>query len=299
MKKKILIIGLNPTWQKTLHFKSLKIGDINRAYKVADTASGKGINVAKAIQNWDGESTVFQFSGGVTGDEVKRSLNESNIQHCTIDSNISTRICTTCLCQYTNTMTELIEPTSKIPQTVSEELFNLISANIAKYQGVVISGTYPNGITEDFYVKVIQLANSLNIPVLLDSYKNVKKCLSENIEILKINKYELNEITGKNSIKEGLENLKKNNIKYVAITDEDKVAYLSDNSSIKKMKIPIINKVESPLGAGDTVSGVLMYEYINDTPISKAFNLALIAGSLSCKSANVADFNKEEVLRLC
>ena len=40
----ILVVGLSPAWQRTLEFsQDIQLGEVNRARRVTETASGKGV----------------------------------------------------------------------------------------------------------------------------------------------------------------------------------------------------------------------------------------------------------------
>ena len=44
MPKNILVVGLNPVWQRIIFLPQLEIGKVNRASDVIHVASGKGLN---------------------------------------------------------------------------------------------------------------------------------------------------------------------------------------------------------------------------------------------------------------
>ena len=67
MPKKILIIGLNPVWQRIIIMPELKLGQINRASKILHCASGKGFNYCKALKILNVPSLLAGFAGGDRG----------------------------------------------------------------------------------------------------------------------------------------------------------------------------------------------------------------------------------------
>ena len=66
--KKIAVLGPNPAWQKTLFFKNFIRGAVNRARRMEELPSGKGINFCRALKcHGRAESLLIQFCGGENG----------------------------------------------------------------------------------------------------------------------------------------------------------------------------------------------------------------------------------------
>ena len=64
---KILVVGLNPAWQKVLCFRDFRPGEVNRAVSLDALASGKGINTAKVLRRLGHEVWLLQILGGDNG----------------------------------------------------------------------------------------------------------------------------------------------------------------------------------------------------------------------------------------
>ena len=78
--KNVLVVGANCAWQKVLLFANFQSAKINRAEKIYQFASGKGINFARAMKNYDKcEPHLIQFSGGDAGDKILKNLVLENI----------------------------------------------------------------------------------------------------------------------------------------------------------------------------------------------------------------------------
>ena len=134
----IIAVGLNPAWQKTLFFPQFIPGEVNRAVNVSLFPAGKGINFARAAKIWGAEVLVSQFLGGETGSLIKEGLKQEKIKHLTVDVASQTRTCTTCLCGKSNQMTELIEPSAKIPSRLANALKSKTIGKISLFSGVAL-----------------------------------------------------------------------------------------------------------------------------------------------------------------
>ena len=108
---KLAVLGPNPAWQKTLFFQSFTKGAVNRARRMDELASGKGINFCRALSCAKKSSfTLIQFSGGDNGEKLDAALKSSGMEFISVKVSGPTRCCTTCLDEKAQVMTEIIEP---------------------------------------------------------------------------------------------------------------------------------------------------------------------------------------------
>lgn len=295
--KKILVVGLNPSWQKTLRFKKFNYGEVNRAYSQESTASGKGINFAQAANIWGSNCTIYQFLGGQNGIQIEKELKARTLQSENQFVEQNTRICTTCLCEHSGIMTEIIEPSNFIDKKSENLLLEKIKINMKDYDAVAINGTYPDGVSPEFYQEVAMCAKKLNKVLLVDSWKGIEATLKTGaISILKINKDELLNLTTAQVAKEAILELYNTfKIENIIISDQGNSAFLYNGNDFIEAKPPKI-KMINPIGAGDTVSGVILSEYLNSKDIESAFRLGVQAGSLSCENAQIAFYDKNDMI---
>lgn len=298
-RKNIIVLGLNPAWQKILLFPELIPGEINRALSVSYSPAGKGINFAKAAKTWGGNVTVCQFIGGVTGEDIIRELKNRKIKDISVKITSPTRACTTCLCKKKGETTELIEPASLVPLPAVKTLKKAVMDNLPFCSGVSLCGTYPKGVGPDFYADIASAARKSEIPVLLDGFSGICETLELGIEIFKVNMSEFRGITGeKNIYKAAKSFFRKYDVNTVAITAGHAKAYLFDRSAVYEYTLPSISGIINPIGAGDTVSGVLFCEFLKGTSPHEAFRLALGAGTASCLDLLPAEFKIGEARRI-
>lgn len=294
--KKICVCGLNPSWQKTLTFNMFQKGKINRAAALEATASGKGINFARAVKTWDAaEATVYQFLAGDAGKAVRRALWEEKISNVSAEIPGETRTCTTVLSESDQVMTELIEPAPEVTPDAAASLFQALQAGIAGADALAVCGTYPPGINEFFYAKTAREAALKQKAVMLDSFKGVDAVLESGVDLLKINRDELAALSGEaetaNAFRVCFERFK---IRMLAVTDGPGKAYYADApGEILVLSIPPLENVVNPIGSGDTCSAVMFSEWLNGTPGPEAFRRGLAAASANCLTRGPAEFTRE------
>ena len=177
-------------------------------------------------------------------------------------------------------MTEVIEPSFDIEKAELTEMISHMDEVLSRAKGVSICGTFPPGITPEFYAAIAKKKNEHNFLLLLDSYTGVSETLeTKNVDILKINAMEIRSLIGEKDIKKCAEIcFAKYNVRYVAVTDGRKTAHLFEKNisgsgvaNYYEFTIPNLGPVVNPIGAGDVTSAVLLSSFLLGYPPEEAF----------------------------
>ncbi len=294
--KYILALGPNPAWQKTLFFPEFRYGHVNRADEMMVFPSGKGINFCRAARCWGrAETMLLQFAGGETGAKLCHGLDREELRYINIETEANTRTCTTCLCRKTQTMTEIIDPTPQLPAETIGRMLDAMRDSIGHCAAISMAGTIPGGTATDLYLQAAQLAKANNLPVLVDSWQNIDEVLKVGGEmILKVNLDELAQITGSRNPGEALRlAFERYPLQAVAVTDGPGTAYAATREESWAFKLPVLEKIVSPLGSGDTSAAVLLSEYLAGTNFEQAFAWALAAASANCLTPLCGSFERQ------
>lgn len=121
MNDPILVVCLNPTFQKTLLFDHFQENEVNRSSMYRQDASGKGINVARIITQLGGKAMHLTHLGGARKDEMISLINKDKIELYYIEAESEIRTCTTIINKEKNTTTELVEEAKQLIQRVMRE----------------------------------------------------------------------------------------------------------------------------------------------------------------------------------
>jgi fructose-1-phosphate kinase PfkB-like protein len=93
----ILVVGLSPAWQRTLAFGEFVPGKVNRATHVWETASGKGVNVARVASILGADARLLTVAGGARGRSLRAKLEQQRFGTRIVAVEAETRICQTLL----------------------------------------------------------------------------------------------------------------------------------------------------------------------------------------------------------
>ncbi len=299
--KKILVLGPNPAWQKTMLFDNFRYGEVNRAAEMQCFPSGKGINFCRAARiHGKADVQLLQFAGGDNGVYIRDGLEKEGISVWNVGTTAATRCCTTCLCRASQTMTEIIEPSFAATTPEVEQFLEYFKVGLKDAAGAAFCGTLPTGTDRFLYARAARLAAQAGIPVLVDSYRDIQPVFDTGVEIfLKINADELKNMTGMETVSAGLKQVFTNSsVRGAAITDGAANAYASDGKRIVTYRLPKLEKIINPIGCGDTASAVWMSELSDGNDPAEAFRIALGSASANCLSAFPGSFRRQDAERI-
>jgi tagatose 6-phosphate kinase len=295
----ILVVGPNPALQKTLTFAELRLDAVNRAGSMREYTGGKGTNFCRASACFKANphfcnTTLFTFVGGETGKRVVDLFKEEGIVVHPISVPAETRTCITCLDEKHGTMTEIIEPSYPVPAESADEMDRVLREKLQHAGGIAIMGSLPDQTSPELYTRWTQMAAEAQKPVLLDAIKGIEDSLKvpHATSILKVNMEELYKLTGQSTPEKAFERaMEEWTVHILAVTDGPRTAYIQERGkALKKLHLPKLDGVVSPLGAGDTADAVFFAQYIHGVPADEAFRFALAAASANCLHKDAGRF---------
>lgn len=280
---KILVVGLNPAWQKILEFEWLRTGEVNRARNLVQLASGKGMNAAKVLRRLGHEVHLLQALGGSNGQRCMVACQALGIQslHAWVEE--ETRQCLTLVDYGSGTATEIIEPFGIESPGMGEAVLALLPKEPSAFDAVLFSGTVPPGLPDDMYRRI--LAGSKSRLSMLDAWKGVDATLLSQVDYVKVNRAE----------HASLEPLAGEGGPLFLVTDGAGEAEVKRGRKLQ-VRIPTarLDRVRNPIGAGDTVSAGTLHFLLEGVEPVEAFRRGLAMGSASCLNLEPAQFAWEE-----
>ncbi|MEW6745685.1 MAG: PfkB family carbohydrate kinase [Planctomycetota bacterium] len=319
----LLAVGLNPALQKTLVFERWERGRVSRASEALTSVGGKGQQFARAANRLiPGDVTVAQFLGGENGERVGRIIAADGVHQLTVPVSGETRTCITLVDSTTGEATELVEPSAEVQPCEAEQLLSRILQALVsgKIDGLALCGTYPPGVSEEFYATIAPHKGKALL--LLDAWKGIERTLGTGkVDILKVNAEELRTLAGRWSESTGEGPAKGNesiqraagsvfaayNLRWIAVTAGAKTAWLFEKPRVEggrqrlwswpffEFRLPVLEGVVNPIGAGDTVGAIFLAQLAAGAPAHAAFACGLAAASASCRRLCGADFELSDL----
>lgn len=164
----IMAVCLNPAIDKTYSAVCVNVGQVNRMRSFQNIAGGKGINVAKILNQFKMPVVALGVLGGYTGEFIEKTLLKQGLQCAFTKIEADTR-CNMNVIADDGTVTELLEPGPQVSIWEKEDLLNTYQNLLPTVSCVVLSGSIAPGFPEDIYKTMIALANREHVKVILDS----------------------------------------------------------------------------------------------------------------------------------
>ena len=289
----ILVVGLSPAWQRTLQFENFIPGRVNRAKHVDETASGKGVNVARVASILGADVKLLTVAGGHRGQLLEKSLRENGIGARIIPVKAVTRICQTLLA--CNTTTELVEEAGPLSGAEVRNVMAAFGAEVQRADLVVLTGTVPNGCGNDFYARLVSESSRRGVRVLIDAQgAQLKNALRRKPFLVRINRDELAVVAG------SLQALVRRGPQWAVISDGAKSVRVGESSGkrVVPLKPPRV-KARNTIGSGDAMMAGIAVGLWRGGSMLDAVQLGVACGAANAMTVEPGFVRLPDVRRLC
>ena len=295
----VYTLTLNPSLDYMMPVRQLRIGATNRSEGEQIRIGGKGINVSILLRSLGVENLALGIAAGFTGEELLRRMNEEGIRHeFLMGGEGFTRINVKLLSEEE---TEINGSGPVIGEAEAQALLRQLE-EIHSEDYLVISGSAPRGIPEDFLDRLLGKAIQQGAEIVLDiSGPALRRALRYHPFLIKPNQRELEEILSvsipdrKQALLHGkkLQELGARNV-LISLGAEGAVL-LDEKGGVYSKKAPD-GLLVSSVGAGASMVAGFLAGWIQSHAYDQAFCMGLAAGSASAFSWDIA--KPEDVLRL-
>jgi len=300
----ILVVGLSPAWQRTLTFERLVPSKVNRATHVSETASGKGVNVARVASILGADVRLLTVAGGVRGRLLRAQLKRQRFRTRIVQVTAETRICQTLLGG--DATTELVEESGALTSIEVSNVLHAFAEEVRKAKLVILTGTVPEGCGDNFYARLVVEAQRLGVTVLIDAQTaQLVKALKHRPFVVKINRDELAAATRMNcaqtsGLSRALRKLLKEGPQHVVITDDAKGVYVSEKPgrAVTMLEPPRV-KAKNPIGSGDAMMAGIAVTLLRGESMAEAVRLGIACGAANAMTAEPGFVRLADVKRLC
>lgn len=280
----IVTFTANPSIDRTVHLGApLERGEVQRALDVTVEAGGKGINVARCVQN-AGQPTAAILS--FLDQTFTPLLDQIGLSAggVTVDGPYNIRT-NTALTEPDGTTTKVNEPGPTLSAAQVQGAQEALVAQSVGADWVVLSGSLPPGAPDDWYARIVRDLKPLGCKIAIDTsdaaLDAVLAALPEaSFDLIKPNSDELAQLTGGDAaafeasakagdlsaIAEAARALQQRGITNVLVTLGGAGAVLVTADEGWYTTAPVV-EVKSTVGAGDSsVAGFILAEVAGGSP---------------------------------
>ena len=286
----ILCAGATPAMQRTLFFERLVPGEVNRAYDVRVTASGKVTNAARVAAALGSPTLLATFLGGDSGRFVAGELEAEGVEREIIWSeDAPTRTCST-LISADSRITELVEEARPVSRKDAAKLEDVVRRHLPEAEALCLIGSLPPSVPEDFYARLTRAADEASVPVLVDAQGSpLQRVLDARPFLVKPN---LEEATATLDLSPGGDEgkdsraavgaLLERGARWALVSTGEGGSLLGDDSGGLWRIVPPELEAVNPIGSGDSLAAGLLHSLVGGSSVPEA-----AAYGTACAAANV------------
>ena len=166
----ILTVALNAAIDTTLTIPGrLKVGETHKVRDVLKLPGGKGLNVARVLLTMGLPVQVTGLAGGPAGEFIKGGLAQAGIDSTFLPIAGTSRTCIAVVECDSYRVTEVNEPGPTITDSEAQAFLDLYEKLLPGAEAVVLSGSLPPGLPDDYYSILMQRAHRAGVPSILDT----------------------------------------------------------------------------------------------------------------------------------
>ena len=300
----IATVTLNPSLDEWIHLPSLKIGCLNRASGFVRYPGGKGLNVSRVVHELGGRTIAFALAGGADGAILRQLTRRLSIPHDFIEVGGSTRNNYKIRTSRPRALTEINTegpPVSRASLRLLEQhLFSLPAPRC-----LVLSGSLPPGVPATIYQRWIRLFRQRRIPTVLDtSGRALALGVAARPWLIKPNRQEVEELlqrrlTSMHRLIRAAHTLLQRGITLVIISLGSEGALLAcANPREMWLAHPPAIRVDSAVGAGDSLVGGFLSAWVKGRSLVEAFRLGVAGGTAAAMTPGTELCHAVDVKRL-
>jgi tagatose 6-phosphate kinase len=279
----ILVVGLSPAWQRTLEFSGLRTGKVNRAGRVMETASGKGVNVARVARQLGADVRLLTVAGGHRGKLLAQSLKNQRIPAHVVHVAAETRICQTLLDG--EAITELVEEAGVLRAAEVAHIVAAFERELRRARLVVLTGTVPPGCGDDFYARLITMTRA---PVLVDAQgRQLVNAVGAGAFLVRVNRDEF----------AAAPKLDRTGAQWLVISNGARQASAFHGRDVYRLRPPRVKTLNS-VGSGDAMMAGIACGLWRGQSVPEALRLGVACGAANALTLMPGFVRRADVNRL-
>lgn len=280
----IVCVGTTPVWQRSMVFGRVRPDDVNRAARVADYASGKGVNVARVLHALGEEAVAAGFAGGDRGAALVRDLEAAGVRPEFVTTDAPTRQCITVIDKVAGTATELVEESHPVTADDWGRLYERLAGLLPGAAAWVFSGSLPPGVDQSFYAECLRRFEADRPPVVVLDARGeaLRQALGRPGFVAKMNRDELAAtvdfpLDGDAALRRAVLAVMPRG-GAVVVTAGAAGAFVAEADQFWRVRPPAVKAV-SAVGSGDAFTAGLAAALVCGEPLGAACVLAAACGA--------------------
>ena len=300
----IATVTLNPSLDEWIHLPSLSVGRLHRATGFARYPGGKGLNVSRVVHELGGRTIAFGLAGGADGAILRSLTRRLSIRHEFIEIDGSTRNNYKIRTKIPRALTEINTEGPPVSHGSLRRLEQRL-LSLRAPRCVVFSGSLPPGVPITVYQRWILQFRQRRIPTALDtSGRALAAGVAARPWFMKPNRQEAEELlqrrlTNRRQLIRAAQTLLQRGVTVVILSLGSDGALLAcaDPYGVWWARPPAI-RVDSAVGAGDSLVGGFLSAWVKGQSLLDAFRLGVASGTAAAMTPGTELCHATDIQRL-
>ena len=301
---RIVTLTLSPALDSATSIAHLSPDRKLRCSEPTFAPGGGGINVARAIQNLGGRALAVFPAGGPTGVHLTDLLTAEGVDCRSITIHEWTRQCFNVSEMAHAQQYRFVLPGAALSLSEQQAVLNAL-AELPPFDYLVISGSLPEGLAEDFMQRLLRIAQEKGARSVLDTSGPAleQAVKAGGLFLIKPSLNELGhlvdeEITEPDQLVRVTGSLiRAGKCEMLMVSMGAQGALLATRDKVERISAPNVKKI-STVGAGDSLLGAMVLKLAQGASPGEAARYGVAAGSASIMSSGTNLCGKGETDRL-
>lgn len=298
-----LTVTLNPTLDVATSVDRLIDHEKLRCEPEQEQVGGGGINVAQVLHSLGADCQALLTTGGYRGQEIGRQLKDDGLFCLNVAIAQESRQCFTVYERATGHEYRFILPGPTLSANDAQQVLTHIEDHLP-HEWLVLSGSLPPGLPNDFYAQVIACARAKRpeLKCLVDvAGAPLELALGQGVEVIKPSLKEFEALKGSPltdlnaCVTFARELIHSDRVEIIALTLGPEGALIIDASNTLKVQaLPV--SVTSTVGAGDSFVGGFLWALSRAASTQEAAAVGTAASAAALRTQGKLRFDPSEIL---
>lgn len=303
MTMTVVTVTLNPAIDKSCSVDQVAPDRKLRCSQPAFDPGGGGINVARVIRRLGGDTLALWTCGGPMGELLAGLLDEEGVPHQPVHIAGLTRENFIVFERTSEQQYRFGTPGPPLAEDEAERCLQQVRSLDPAPEFLVLSGSLPPGLADDFYGQLIRQASKSSRVVLDASGPALTRGLTEPVFLIKPNLRELGQLAGheiedESQIREVAQELIGDGRVQVVVTSLGSAgAVLVTSSGAAHISAPTV-PIRSKVGAGDSTVAGIVFGLAQGRSLFDAVRLGIAAGAAAVMTEGTELCRRSDTERL-
>lgn len=197
MKSLVVSVSPNTSTDRVSVVENFIPGEPSRTILSFDQAGGSGAHATGVVHQLGGAACSLVVLGGYNRDRWIAAAHQQRMQYDYVEIDSPNRSSFVLLDSKQGNIAEVIDPGPRVEAKCGTQLLEHLEQYIDKTAVLILSGSLPPGIQDDFYAQALRLAQQHGVKTLVDAHSEpMKHALREHPWAIKPNLIEFQQIIG-------------------------------------------------------------------------------------------------------